>query len=369
MRRLLCSALVLSFVGCSSDSGSDPNPVPADATALSSYATTGVRLVAPRMANFEAALPFLLNPGSAGATGTVFTPTGAPDTYTFSVPIDGDGNGSAETTVAGTAAFTGDPAAADIGFGGHLDFAMSTAGGLGNFTGEMDFVLTTAGRAVWGGGTFVEGITGNMTTITIPAATPLGLRPARPGTTSVANVCGYTVQGDAQFEVAGPQGTLASVWQFRSNNAKVTVTGASYTDNNGKATDLPDTEISIPCGTSAGSLDDWNGTFLQDWACLPLEYGQARLTFTVSGGTVHISDEDPPGSGEVATYTATPLPGNPHEVRGFFIGGPAGSTYREDFSWKLLPNSNAFSDVSYYRYVEGPNIGQGGICGGRATRE
>jgi len=365
MRRLLLSVLFLPFAGCGSDA--EPNPVPAGATSLASYTSAGVKLVVPRMANFEAMLPFLLNPGSAGAGGMAFDPTGAPDTYTFSVPLDGDGNGSAETTVAGTAAFNGDPAEAGIGFGGHLDLTMATAGGLGNFTGEMDFVLTSPGRAVWGGGTFVEGMTGNMTTITIPSGSPLGLRPARVG--DVANVCGYTVQGDALFEVAGPAGTLASTWQFRSDNAKVGVTGATFTDADGKSTDIPDTQVTIPCGSSAGTLDDWTGTFLQNWACLPVEFGQATLTFTVSGGVVHISDEDPPGSGDVATYTATPVAGNPHEVRGFFIGGPAGNTYREDFSWKLLPNSNAISEMSYYRYVEGPSIGQGGICGGSAARQ
>ena len=50
MRRLLMSVLVLQFVGCGSDS--EPNTIPANAAALSSYTTTGVKLVVPRMANF-----------------------------------------------------------------------------------------------------------------------------------------------------------------------------------------------------------------------------------------------------------------------------------------------------------------------------
>jgi len=366
MRTLLLSVLFLPFAGCSSDSES--NPAPAAATALSSYTTAGVKLVVPRMANFEAMLPFLLNPGSAGGGGSTLNPSGPPNTYAFSVPLDGDGNGSNETTVAGTAVFNGDPATADIGFGGHLNFTMATAGGIGNFTGEMDFALTSAGRQVSGGGTFVEGVTGNMTTLAVPAASPLVLKAAKGGTNSVANVCGYSVQGDAQFEVQGAAGTLASTWQFRSNRASVVVTGATYTDNTGKSTDLPDAQVSIPCGGS-GSLSDWNGTYLQHWACLPVEFGQATLTLTVSGGTVTITDEDPPGSGDIATYTATPVAGNPHELRGHFTGGPAGNTYREDFSWKLLPNSNVQSEISYYAYLEGPNTGSGGMCGGRATRQ
>lgn len=368
MRRLLFSLLVLQFVGCSSDSEPDPDPIPPNAAALSSYTTTGVKLVVPRMANFEAMLPFLLNPASPGGGGSTLTPTGAPNTYTFSVPLDGDGNGSNETTVAGTAAFNGDPSTAGTGFGGHLDLTMSTAGGIGNFAGEMDFEITPTGREVSGGGTFVEGVTGNMTTLTVPTASPLVLKAAKGGASSTANVCGYSVQGDAQFEVAGPQGTLASVWQFRANKSTVAVTGATYTDGGGNSTDLPNTEITIPCG-GTGSLSDWVGTFNQHWACLPLEYGQAQLTLSVAGGVVNISDEDPPASGNVATYTASPVAGNPHELRGYFISGPVGNTYREDFSWKLLPNSNTFTQISTWRFVEGPNIGTGGMCGGRATRQ
>ena len=366
MRRLLRCVLVRQFVGCSSDS--EPNPVPANATALASYTKTGVKLVVPRMATFESMLPFLINPGSPGSGGQTFNPTGAPNTYTFSVPLDGDGNGITETTVAGTAAFNGDPAGADVGFGGHLDFTMNTAGGIGNFTGEMDFDVTATGREVSGGGTFVEGVTGNMTTLTVPAASPLVLKSATGGTNSVANVCGYSAQGDAGFEVAGPQGTLVSTWLFRSNKATVTVTGATYTDGSGNSTDLPDTEVTIPCGAT-GSLSDWAGVFVQVWACLPPEFGDAQLTLSVAGSTVNISDEDPVGSGDISTYSATPVAGNPHELRGYFIAGPAGNTYREDFSWKLTPNGATFSQISYYRYLEGPNVGTGGMCGGRATRQ
>lgn len=366
MRRLLWSVLVLQFVGCASEPGSDS--IPANATTMSSYMTAGVMAAHPKLFDVEAVLPFLLNAGSPGAGGLTFNPTGPPNTYTFGIPLDADGNGSDETTLAGTAAFNGDPSTAGVGFGGHVDFTMNSAGGLGNFTGEVDFAMTATGRQVSGGGTFVEGVSGNMTTLTVPAASPLMMTPTASAANPVANTCGYSVQGDAQFEVEGPLGTLASVLEFRSNSSAVMVTGITYTDNNGTSTDLPDTQLIIPCGGDT-SFSDWTGVFLQDWACLPLEFGQAELTFTVTGGTLNISDEDPPGSGSPSIYTAAPMPGNSHTVRGYFIAGPAGFTYREDFSWKLTPNNNTFSQVSYYRYLEGPNVGTGGICGGWATRQ
>ena len=368
MRRLLFSFLVLPLVGCSSDSDSVPNPVPANATALASYAKTGGTLLVTRMTGFEAVIPFMLNPGSPGAAGLTFNPTGAPNTYAFSVPVDGDGNGSNETTVAGTAAFNGDPAASAPGFAGHLDLTLTTAGGLGNFTGELDFVRTAAGREATGSGTFVEGVTGTMTTLTVPVASPILLKPADGTANAVANICGYSLNGDAQFELGNAQGTLASTWQFRSNTAAVAVTGATYTDNSGNSTDIPNTQITFPCA-GTGTLSDWVGEFNQYWACLPPEYGQATLTLTVAAGTVTVNDDDPPGSGNGSTYYASPVPGNPYEVRGYFIAGPAGFTYREDFTWKLAPNKNSFTQVSQWRFIEGPNVGTGGMCGARATRQ
>ena len=84
--------------------------------------------------------------------------------------------------------------------------------------------------------------------------------------------------------------------------------------------------------------------------------------------TVTITDEDPPGSGSTRTYTATMVAGSPHALRGFFIAGPAGNRYREDFTWTRTKNGNGFSQFSVYTYIEGPNLGKGGICGATATK-
>ena len=107
----------------------------------------------------------------------------------------------------------------------------------------------------------------------------------------------------------------------------------------------------------------------QDWSCIPGEFGSATLTLELSGNDkISITDEDPPSSGDIDTYQATVIAGNPHVLRGFFIGGPPGATYREDFSWILSEDGNGFSQISSYVYQEGPNQGSGGLCGGRAAR-
>lgn len=50
------------------------------------------------------------------------------------------------------------------------------------------------------------------------------------------------------------------------------------------------------------------------------------------------------------------------------MAGPAGATYREEFTWTLTPSSAGFSQISYYFYQEGANQGNGGLCGGSARR-
>ena len=148
-----------------------------------------------------------------------------------------------------------------------------------------------------------------------------------------------------QLKVEGSTGTLTSNWNFSSSNPRVAVNGASFTDPSGQTTALPDSNVDLRCGSS-GTINDWAATYSQDYSCLPRETGQATLTITVTGpDTIAITDEDPPGSGIVKTYAATIISCNPHAVRGFFIGGPAGNRYREDFNWTLGKNGSGFSQI------------------------
>ncbi|MEP7327021.1 MAG: hypothetical protein ABI836_13805, partial [Gemmatimonadota bacterium] len=308
MRRLLALSLVL-IAGCGSND-SDSSSIPPAAASLQSYEKAGVKLIVPRLAGFEGRLPFLLNPGSAGANGLVFqpdpTPSAPPNSYIFTVPLDGNGDGIDETTLDGSAAFNGDPSMPGIGFGGTLAFTMVTVGGLGNFDGDMDFTIVAPGvRELSGTGVFAERITGNTTTLTVDPSHPMTMKAAHGGSNSVANACYYTLNGNARLDVAGSAGTLSSTWGFLSTRSTAAVTAVEFTDNNGHVTPIPNSSVIIPCGAN-GSINDWAGEFLQQWACFPLEFGQATLTLTVAGNNkIGISDEDPPGSGDVNTYEAT----------------------------------------------------------------
>lgn len=364
--------LVPALVGsCSTES--NHTTIPPEAAALQDYEKLGIQMTVPWLARVEARLPFLLNPGSPGAAGLVFIPNpdaGAPpNAYLFTIPIDDDNNGMAELTMDGEAVFNGDPTVPAPGFGGHLDFTLAAAGGLGDFTGGMDFLLNGAGeREVSGTGTFSESLTGNETVVSIAPSSPLTMRAAIGNASSQANACAYSLDGTAHVQVTGTGGVLNSDWIFSKTSRTIAVTGAAFTDEEGATVQLPNTTVTIPCGSS-GSLADWNGTYLQDWACFPTEFGQATLTLARNGNGITITDEDPPGSGDLATYSATPVPGNPHVLRGFFTSGPPGNTYREDFSWTLAGNGQMFTQISYYVYQEGPNQGSGGICAGWAKRQ
>jgi hypothetical protein len=369
MNRHLRWALVLLIPACSSSSES--NSLPADAAQMFTYLKTGVTLIVPRLGGAGAVFPFALNPGAPGAGGIQFSPDpspGAPpNSYVFTLDIDGDGNGSTETTATGSATFNGDPASAWDGFGGHVTLTMQTAGGLGDLSGSLDFVMGATGGNVSGSGTFTEVITGNTTTVTVDPATPLHIEMARGTTNSVANACGSSLNGKVQLDVDGPTGTMTSTWSFDNTRKPVRVMNASFTDNSSKTTSIPDADVTVPCGQSA-SVSDWNGVFNQNWACAPPEFGSATLTLSVSGNQVNITDEDPPNSGDFNNYQASVVSGNPHVVRGFFISGPVGSTYREDFTWILANGGASFAQISKYVYLEGPSQGNGGYCGATATR-
>jgi hypothetical protein len=228
-------------------------------------------------------------------------------------------------------------------------------------------VTPGAGGEVSGSGTFTETVTGNSTTVTVAQAAPLHIEMAKGTSNSMPNACASSLDGSLGLDVEGPSGSMTSTWGFDRSRPTARVTNASFTDPDDRTTSIPDQNVTIPCGQQSG-LSDWAGVFQQSWACAPAEFGQAELTLSVSGGHINISDEDPPGSGDVATYQASPLPGNAHVLRGFFIGGETGSTYREDFSWLLSDDGDSFSQISRYVYQEGPSQGQGGYCAGQATR-
>jgi len=358
--------------GCGDDESSTNNTsIPPGAAALRDYTQAGVALLAPGLARFDALLPFVPNPDSPGATGILFEPDpepGAPPySYVFTVQLDGDGDGGNESTVTGRCVLSGDPGSAGLGFGGTVEFSVTSVGGLGNFTGNVAFLLTTAGTELTGTGVFTESILGYTTTITVPGTDPLLLNVATGASNSVANACPYSLDGAVEVGVEGSPGSLSALWNFFTNSRSVQVTNAVYVDPEANETPIPNSSYQIPCGS--GSIQDWVGVYLQDWGCIPAEFGQAELTLEVVGSNrIRITDEDPPGSGDPSTYEATVVSANTQVLRGYFIGGPAGNHYREDFSWTRSSTGDGFSQVSIYVYQEGPAQGTGGICSGHAVR-
>ncbi len=374
----LCLVACL-VVACSgndgSGSGSAPVAVPVippDATATETRLKTQMPRLMPLLANAQSGFMYILNPGAALTPGMTLLPDtqpGAPAfSYVFDGIHDGNGDGISETSLSGKVTYANDPSslrwspatgqantAVQIPVVGHV------------YKSALAFTVTESEVRISGSGTFTNPMTGDATTIEIPAGAPVVMKAVSAASNLVANACGYNVTGTVPVKLAGTTGTLNSTWVFSPNSASVAVQQTSFRDPAGTSTPMPDSTVELTCG-AAGTIDAWNGTYDQNWACLPNEHGHARLILTATGATnVSITDEDPPGSGHTATYGATTVSGNPRVLQGFFDSGPVGNRYREYFTWTLDKAGN-FAQWSRYVYTEGPNSGSGGICFAIAKR-
>ena len=100
-------------------------------------------------------------------------------------------------------------------------------------------------------------------------------------------------------------------------------------------------------------------------ACLP-KPASSSTTITVKNSTTVSMIDD--GDTAADAYDAAVIGTSPRAIRGFFIDGPMGARYREDFNWTLNIDGSGFSQTSRYVYIEGTQVGRGGICVARATR-
>jgi len=368
MRRLAAPWVLLLAMapGCGGGGGDGGGTtMPPAAATLDAQMKTGMTRNVMLLSGIESSLVSIFNPGTPMAQNVVVLPGATPNSVTFSGPYDGNGDGFNESTLSGSATFRSDPSIDWTGLDGQvtIDVSIPVIGHL--YHGDVVFSVTSSERRISGSGNFSNPLTGNTTTLTVPAGAPLVIKPS---TGAVSNACGYSIDGQAQLAVAGAGGTLRSTWIFSSANASVAVNGATFTDPSGQSTTIGDSSVDLRCGGS-GRIEDWVATFDQQWACLPRESGSATITIAATGpSSVTITDEDPPGSGSRNTYTATIVGASPHAVRGFFLGGATGNQYREDFTWTLGKNASGFSDVSTYVYQQGPKAGKGGICVASARR-
>lgn len=369
----IAACLTTACGGGGGGGGGAGNPVviPQEATAADSRLKTLMGRFVPHLANAQGSFVFVLNPDAAATPGMTYgldpQPGAPPNRYVFDGIYDGNDDAISETALTGTVTFAGDPASLDWGPASGTTDTDVNIPVLGHvYQSAIAFTATAAGEVqLSGSGTFSDPVTGETTTITIPAGSPVVVQ-AISGTSGIAaNACGFSVDGVIPVEMTGPTGTISANWRFSPNSTAVAVQGTSFRDLAGQSTAMPDSSVTLTCG-SGGSIDDWAAVYEQGWACLPIEHGRAQLTLTVmNANTVSIDDEDPPGSGDTSTYTATIVGSSPHVLQGYFDSGPVGNRYREYFTW-TLGNDGVFSQSSTYAYTEGPNLGRGGMCVGRA---
>ena len=374
MRRPLAASFataLLAFLfvpGCGGGGGSSGTATSGPAATMDAQLKSGMVRFMVLVTNVDSSFLYLFNGGAGLTPNVAVTPGTTASDLSFNGTYDGNRDGFDETTLAGTALFGTDPNVgwSDVGGQVVVDVAIPVVGHL--YHSDLTYTITSTTRQLSGSGRFTDPMTGNVTTLTVDPGAPLVVQPADDAAGLASNACGYNIAGAMRISVSGSGGTLSSTWNFSTTSPSVAITTAAFTDSHGDPTYLPDSTVDLRCGT-AGTINDWVGTFDQRWVCLPRENGQSLLTLSVTApDTITVSDEDPPGSGNGSTYSATVVSANPHALRGFFIGGPMGARYREDFTWTLSKSGNDFFQVSRYTFIEGPSTGQGGVCASTARR-
>jgi hypothetical protein len=377
MVRSARAAALLALLSACGGGGDSGNPsvnvaLPADAVAMESAARLGMRSAVARMTAYEAALLFVLDPGSTLTPGIIVaddvSPGAMPFSVTFAGNLDSGFDALAQTHIAGRSTFAADPATSFTSVSGQAAVDVTLLGGMMSvYHADLDFTVGASERTVSGVGVLQNPINGNKSTMTVDPAKPLRMVLA---TGPTANACGYVIDGDFRLVVVGPLGTYASTWRFVPGSPTTTVDTATHTDTAGVVTAMPAIDVDLRCNPAAATIDDWAGVYRQIWGCLPRELGSARLALTVKDATtVTINDEDPPGSGNGNIYEAAIVGSSARALRGFFVTGPVGFRYREDFNWTLSADGTRFTQASRYVYQDGPLAGTGGNCFARAVRE
>ena len=370
-RSAFAGVLALTLSACGGGGGDDAG-MPGNAASMQATTSGGVKKALVRMTASEAALMFILDPGTPLTPNIAVAPdtsAGAPPfSVTFSGNLDGAFDEPSQVAITGKATYAGDPASSPFtAVSGRLAIDVTLLGLLKVYHADIVFSVGANERRLSGSGVLTNPLTGNTTTMTVDAANPLVLVPASGAT---ANACGYAIDGDVRIVAVGPLGTYASTWHFTPGRATVSVDTATHTDSAGTVTAMPAIDVDLRCNPPGSGIADWVGVYQMVWGCLPYEHGSDRLALTMKDATtVTINDEDPPGSGNGNIYEASIVGGSARSLRGFFIAGPVGSRYREDFVWTLSPDGRRFFQTSRYVYQEGPFQGTGGNCFARAVRQ
>jgi hypothetical protein len=378
-RRLLLAVLPLTMVAlvpaCGGGDDYSPPPPPvasgvAEANAAAATLATNMARSVVGMASLEAGVVIVLNPGSPLAPGVTVAPDPAPgappNSFTFMGSYDGIEPG---TTLNGRVTFVNDPTSFTAGFNGaqgDVSVGINILGGMMQvYRGNVAHTIGMAEHRVSGSSTFTNPLTATTTTMTVNPAQPLTLKVADGTANARPNACAHSFNGQTQLSLAGPSGTLSSLWGFAYDSATVAVSGASFTNTAGQTTVLPDSQVDLGC-SPGGSINDWSGRFRIQWSCLPREFSEFNTTITVKNPTTLTMIDD--GHTAADAYEASLIGSSPRAIRGFFIDGPMGNRFREDFNWTLGFDGNGFSQTSRYIYFEGLLTGRGGICAARATR-
>ena len=267
MKSRIATLLMFSFLiagihacGGGGGGGSTQSTPPPAAVSMAASLKTNMTKSLPMIAPVESGIIFMMNPGTLLAQGITAIPDlsagSLPNTFTFSGLYDGNGDGIRESTLSGRTTFSTDPVSGWSGLNGTatIDVSVPVVGHL--YTAGVAYSVTSADERLSGSGTFTNPLTGAVTTMLVPAGTPLIIKPATGAADAVANACGYSIDGQLKVSVTDAAGRLDTNWVFSAASPTTSVQGTTYTDGGGKVTPLPDTTTTLTCG-NGGSITDW----------------------------------------------------------------------------------------------------------------
>jgi hypothetical protein len=361
-RKFMCALALVAAAGCGGDG--DGGSLPPELQPIVQYMTGQTRGATTLLQQFPQALVLaLLDPVGAAAAGIVFSDMGG-NTYDFAIPVDTDGDGTADVAANGTVTLNQAPVVGpNTGLIGTIDGVLTRTDGT-SLAGSIVFASTAAGLEVSCALVLTDPGNDYYGEIIILDTEPIVVKAPGDGG-AVANVC--TGSGEGNAYVSLTNGTLAgaspfyfeATLEFLFTAANTSMTHIRFGETEGTAEDVSNQSVSFGC---AASIQDWVGTFDTAWFCPPGGGGTETHTFTVTGpNTVQVSKADV-GSSTPTVFTATALPGNPHVLVGEFTEGDP--LYTETFVYTLSPDGASFTQNNDYVFIEGPMTGTGGPCYG-----
>jgi hypothetical protein len=306
------------------------------------------------------------DPASALALGVVVGPGGPtdpPNTFTYHVPIDLDGDGQRDDAIDGKITFSKNPL---LGFvpGDTASLSWMLVGDDAQGSGDLDLLLTPSAT--------VE-ITGNGTILTGGCTLDFEIDPAHPVAVALPAELALTigtleVSGWIHLEVVAGEDTLNGTLKMEAASQVATVEDVQV--NGAAASSFTLAVGGGPCEPPVAGLEAWVGRWRVDYDCVGTDgpfSGTFWMEISLAGNGVHLREFEDGAfliESDRSPFDGVAVGGNPHRI----TYTDDNAAFAEDITFALDPAcGNSFSKTSAYENKP-PNPPTSGTCTGTGSR-